>query len=94
MTLFSPNCHRRDPIALVSQRSIQLIGAIAFLFLLQMGARPLVAQGPSAGGTPDVLVLSNGDTLHGKLVNETGGKVNRLGQDQGTTHQRQLCGAR
>ncbi len=30
---------------------------------------------PAANPAPDVLVLSNGDTLHGKLVNEIGGKV-------------------
>lgn len=36
-----------------------------------------VAQQPPAGPTPpDVLVLKNGDTLHGKFVSETGGKVN------------------
>ena len=30
---------------------------------------------PSASSAPDVLVLSNGDTLHGKFVSESGGKV-------------------
>lgn len=30
---------------------------------------------PAPNPAPDVLVLSNGDTLHGKLVNEIGGKV-------------------
>jgi hypothetical protein len=30
---------------------------------------------PAADAAPDVLVLSNGDTLHGKFVNEIGGKV-------------------
>jgi hypothetical protein len=30
---------------------------------------------PAANPAPDVLVLSNGDTLHGKFVNEIGGKV-------------------
>src|SRR6185437_14856892 len=34
------------------------------------------AQNQAVAGTaPDVLVLSNGDTLHGKLVNAIGGKV-------------------
>src|SRR3569833_834810 len=33
--------------------------------------RPAVAQ----SGAADVLVLSNGDTLHGKLVNSSGGKI-------------------
>jgi hypothetical protein len=30
---------------------------------------------PAANPAPDVLVLSNGDTLHGKFVSATGGKV-------------------
>ncbi len=30
---------------------------------------------PAADAAPDVLVLSNGDTLHGKFVSEIGGKV-------------------
>lgn len=32
-------------------------------------------QSAAANAAPDVLVLSNGDTLHGKLVKELGGKV-------------------
>jgi hypothetical protein len=37
---------------------------------------PCAAQGkPAPNPAPDVLVLSNGDTLHGKLVSEIGGKV-------------------
>jgi hypothetical protein len=34
------------------------------------------AQTKPADAAPDILVLSNGDTLHGKFVNEVGGKVN------------------
>jgi hypothetical protein len=34
-----------------------------------------VAQPKPAAPAPDVMVLSNGDTLHGKFVNETAGKV-------------------
>jgi hypothetical protein len=30
---------------------------------------------PSADAAPDVLLLSNGDTIHGKFVNQVGGKV-------------------
>lgn len=37
------------------------------------GANLCAAQAQSA--SPDVLVLANGDTIHGKLVNEIGGKV-------------------
>jgi hypothetical protein len=33
------------------------------------------AQAPAPAAAPDTLVLSNGDTLHGKFVNEVGGKV-------------------
>jgi hypothetical protein len=33
------------------------------------------AQQPPAKTTPDVLVLSDGDTLHGKLVSEVAGKI-------------------
>jgi len=42
------------------------IGAV-----LTCAAQPKPAPNPA----PDVLVLSNGDTLHGKFVNEVGGKV-------------------
>lgn len=48
---------------------------IICLAIFQPGASHAHAQGPAAAATPDVLVLSNGDTLHGKLVNEAGGKV-------------------
>jgi hypothetical protein len=41
------------------------------------------AQGPAASAAPDTLVLSNGDTLHGKLVNATGGKVTFHSEDAG-----------
>ncbi|HUN86550.1 MAG TPA: DUF481 domain-containing protein [Terracidiphilus sp.] len=34
------------------------------------------AQNKPAAAAPDVLVLSNGDTLHGKFVNAVSGKVN------------------
>ena len=33
------------------------------------------AEAPDASGAPDVVVLSNGDTLHGKFVSATAGKV-------------------
>jgi Protein of unknown function, DUF481 len=45
---------------------------ILFLFTGAM----CTAQTKSGDGDPDVLVLSNGDTLHGKFVSEVGGKVN------------------
>lgn len=38
---------------------------------------------PASGNAPDVLVLSNGDTLHGKLVDAIGGKVTFHSADAG-----------
>jgi hypothetical protein len=44
--------------------------------ILILAAAVCTAQTKSADAGADVLVLSNGDTLHGKFVNEVGGKVN------------------
>ncbi len=52
-------------------RVAPILTAIALFFVLFASAPRVVAQ--DAG--PDVLVLSNGDTLHGKFVSEIGGKV-------------------
>ena len=54
--------------------SITLRGGFGFLICLTIasGSKNCVAQ---AKPDPDVLVLSNGDTLHGTLVSEAGGKV-------------------
>ena len=57
------------------ERNFRLLASIALFCLLPMVPRQAAAQGPAAAATPDVLVLSNGDTLHGKLVSESGGKV-------------------
>ena len=43
------------------------------MLTLLAAAGQCTAQAPAAG--PDTLVLSNGDVLHGKLVNAAGGKV-------------------
>ncbi|HEY2467944.1 MAG TPA: DUF481 domain-containing protein [Terracidiphilus sp.] len=59
----------------LNRHSLTLLIAISSFIVLQPGARHAHAQGPAAASTPDVLVLSNGDTLHGKLVNEIGGKL-------------------
>lgn len=49
---------------------------IALLAAALGGGALCAAQAkPAANPAPDVLVLSNGDTLHGKFVNEMGGKV-------------------
>lgn len=53
------------------------------LFLALSGAallcaaqsKPGTRKKPAAQAAPDVLVLSNGDTLHGKFVNEMNGKI-------------------
>ncbi len=68
---------------------MSIFAARTFLSLLVRGARIAVpvaslcltqmctAQSKPAAPNPapDVLVLSNGDTLHGKFVSETGGKI-------------------
>ncbi|MBS1801982.1 MAG: DUF481 domain-containing protein [Acidobacteria bacterium] len=67
MTSFLPFWTRR--IAhLVIDRRFSLLTVVA---LAVVSAAHGSAQGPSS----DVLVLSNGDTLHGKLVNSSDGKV-------------------
>lgn len=53
-------------------------GALGALTLgtLTLGSLTCAGQAkPPANPAPDVLVLSNGDTLHGKFVSELGGKV-------------------
>ncbi|MGD0157891.1 MAG: DUF481 domain-containing protein [Terracidiphilus sp.] len=52
-------------------------GTRMLLAIAALGAIPLFAQSkPSAPNpVPDVLVLTNGDTLHGKFVGEVSGKV-------------------
>jgi Protein of unknown function, DUF481 len=68
MTLFPTSSGHRNFIASQTQRSIRLVTAIALLLCMQ-SSKVAFAQ------TADVLVLSNGDTLHGKFVNEIAGKV-------------------
>ena len=50
---------------------VRIFSAIAIVLLSLASPAYLSAQDKE----PDVLVLSNGDTLHGKFVNEIGGKV-------------------
>ena len=52
-------------------KAIFLRAAAALAVVAGIGSGMLSAQ-----ATPDVLVLANGDTLHGTLVNEIGGAVN------------------
>jgi len=57
-----------------SFRALRVYGLLVFT----TGIAPIcTAQAkPAADAAPDVLVLSNGDTLHGKVVNAVGGNVN------------------
>src|ERR1035438_3119686 len=59
--------------------SISLVTAsicTLILIISGAGALPSCAQSkPAANSAPDVLVLSNGDILHGKFVSEVAGKV-------------------
>jgi hypothetical protein len=50
---------------------VKLVMAVVALYAGLAG----YAQTQNASGDPDVLVLSNGDALHGKFVNEIAGKV-------------------
>jgi hypothetical protein len=70
MTLVSPESIRRV-FSILAQSKVRLIvgGWILAIAL----ALPQYAAAQSVA--PDVLVLSNGDTLHGKLVNSADGKV-------------------
>src|SRR5579872_3481226 len=56
---------------------IRLFRPCVFALSLMLAAIPLYlqAQGADKSKEPDTLVLSNGDTLHGKLVQEAGGTV-------------------
>ena len=48
---------------------------VAITMMLFVQACPLRLSAQAAAAPPDVLVLSNGDTLHGKFVNAINGKV-------------------
>ena len=66
MIRFAGNAPVRTPFAGL----MLLLGALFATITIPCSAQAK----PDAA--PDTLVLSNGDTLHGKLVNEVGGKVN------------------
>ena len=57
--------HRRIHIAVLTT-------AVSAAALCTAQSKPAA---PAANSEPDVLVLSNGDTLHGKFVSATAGKV-------------------
>lgn len=68
-----------NPFSLRRLPDVFCRGACFAMFFFAVGSLMCAAQAPAPG--PDTLVLANGDTLHGKLVKETGGKVT-FHQDQ------------
>ena len=56
-------------------RNIRITIPIAILGAMTTCAAQTKPSTPAPDSAPDVLVLSNGDTLHGKFVSETAGKV-------------------
>ena len=73
MTLFPSFLFRGATISRLPHRYLHLTMALAVLLGLQTFSSHLAAQAPAAPS--DLLVLSNGDTLHGKFVNVINGKV-------------------
>jgi hypothetical protein len=71
MTLLSSLLFCRGIISRLPRAAVPIVSAVALFFFSLTSAAHLSAQ--DAG--PDVLVLSNGDILHGKFVSEIGGKV-------------------
>lgn len=60
----------------VAFSSLHHYGVAAIIAALTLTSPAIIPRAAAqAAPEPDVLVLSNGDTLHGKLVNEIGGKV-------------------
>ncbi len=72
MTLLLPSLLSRRIICRLPHTAIPIVSAIAMFFFSLTSAPHLAAQDAAH---LDVLVLSNGDTLHGKFVSEIGGKV-------------------
>ena len=64
---------RPAPVCCHLYRGVRLIIAIFLVF--HISSSTAVAKAQAANSAPDVLVLSNGDTLHGKLLNSSGGKI-------------------
>lgn len=71
MTLLPSLPLSRGTVFSLRRTAVPIVSAIVMFFFSLASAAHLAAQ--DAG--PDVLVLSNGDTLHGKFVSEIGGKV-------------------
>jgi hypothetical protein len=60
------------PLLIFRRRSFRFAAVAA---LLSSGVYSAAQAKPAANPAPDVLVLSDGDTLHGKFVSEIAGKV-------------------
>lgn len=73
MTLLPSLFLRRGTISGLPHPCLHASAAIAIMLCLL--ACPCHLRGQAAVAAPDVLVLINGDTLHGKLVSEVGGTV-------------------
>jgi hypothetical protein len=73
MTLSLSFLFRRATTFRLHHCYMHLAASIAVLLCLQTCPWRLLAQ--AAAAPPDVLVLSNGDTLHGKFINVINGKV-------------------
>ncbi len=58
-----------------NMRFALLMAILGSALLCAAQSKPAAHKKPAAKPAPDVLVLSNGDTLHGKFVNEMNGKV-------------------
>ena len=67
--------HFPVPTSFLHRRLFSLTLAVALCAGICCHAQNNPASKPAANPEPDVLVLSNGDTLHGKLVSEMAGKV-------------------
>ena len=64
--------HSISAISLLFRRAI---GPLLLVIAVSAALRCMAQTKPAPNPAPDVLVLSNGDTLHGKFVNEVAGKV-------------------
>lgn len=69
IALFPSGTHR-----FLSSRSIA-VSTLLPIVLAAFTFRAVAEDKPAAKSDPDVLVLSNGDTIHGKLVSSIAGKV-------------------
>jgi hypothetical protein len=70
MTLFPSFSSRSHALICLRHHTFEFLPILALFFAFQTSLPRALAQ-----AAPDALVLSNGDTLHGKLVKEADGKI-------------------